>query len=434
MLKISQMTQRRTFLRQTAGLLGGLGTAQLLPFSSLTTLHASITDAIAQGSGDASDEDFWAIIRQAYTTSPQLINLNNGGVSPQPVAVQKAMIRYYELCNEGPSYYMWRVLDEGREALRRRLALLSGCDPEEIAINRNSSEALETVIFGLPLQKGDEVILAKQDYPNMINAWKQREKREGIVLKWVNLELPSEDEDYLVSTYINTISAKTKVIQLTHVINWNGQVLPVRKIADEAHRRNIEVLIDAAHSFAHLHYRIPELGGDYYGTSLHKWLSAPFGSGMLWIKKDKISKIWPLLAPPEPESDDIRKFEALGTRSLPIEYAIGEAIDFEEMIGIERKSKRLWYLKHYWTTKALEIPGVSIGSPLSPAWSGAIALLQVTGKTPHEVSNALHQKYKIHTVAIEWENISGVRITPHVYTSLRDLDHLVESVRKIATT
>lgn len=427
------MSARRQFIRQSLGAVGALGLSPALSMAQWDTLSPALTQRLREGGGAANDEDFWSLVRQAYTVSPQVINLNNGGVSPQPESVQRAMIRFYQMSNEGPSYYMWQVLDQGREPLRQRLADLAGCDAEELAINRNSSEALETVIFGLNLSKGDEVVLARQDYPNMINAWKQREKREGIVLKWVDLQLPSEDEAYLTRAYTEQFTSRTKVVQITHVINWNGQVLPARRIADACRARGIEVLIDAAHSFAHLDYRIPDLGGDYYGTSLHKWLSAPFGSGLLWVRREKIAGLWPLLAAPEPDSPDIRKFEALGTRSFPIEHAIGEAIDFQEMLGARRKEERLWYLKSYWTSRAVEIPGVSIGSPLSKGWSGAIALLQIRGKEPQAISEALFARHRIHSVAIVWENIAGVRITPHVYTSLKDLDRLVTAIREIAS-
>ncbi|HRF18564.1 MAG TPA: aminotransferase class V-fold PLP-dependent enzyme, partial [Chitinophagaceae bacterium] len=201
--------------------------------------------------------------------SPALINLNNGGVSPAPKTVQDAMKRYYDLSNEAPSYYMWRILDQGREPLRKNLARLAGCSPEEIAINRNSSEGLETIIFGLQLKAGDEVVAAKQDYPNMINAYKQRELRDGIKMAWINLDLPSEDEDYLVRKYVNAFTPKTKLVHITHIINWNGQILPVKKIAAEAHKRGIEVVVDGAHSFAHFDFKIPDLDCDYFAASLH---------------------------------------------------------------------------------------------------------------------------------------------------------------------
>jgi selenocysteine lyase/cysteine desulfurase len=326
---------------------------------------------------------------------------------------------------------MWRILDQGREPLRRKLAEVAGCSPEEIAIQRNSSESLETVIFGLPLQRGDEVVLTKQDYPNMINAWKQREAREGIVLRWLNFEFPIEDENPIVQQFRTAFTARTKVVHVTHMINWNGQILPVKKIAQTAHAQNIEVLVDGAHTFAHLDFKIPDLECDYFGTSLHKWLCAPFGSGMLYIKKDKCKDVWPLFAAPDPEVDDIRKFEHLGTRSFAIEQAIGQAIDFHMMIGAQRKQARLEYLKQYWTTRALKLPGVSIGTSLHPNWSCAIGLLQVQDKEPLEISSFLFDTRKIHTVAINWENIHGVRITPHVYTNTRDLDVLVDGIEQI---
>lgn len=377
----------------------------------------------------ASDDDFWYYIQQSFTVSPGLINLNNGGVSPAPKTVQEAMKRYYDYSNEAPSYYMWRILDQGREPLRKKLAQLAGCDAEEIAINRNSSEGLETVIFGLQLQAGDEVVAAKQDYPNMVNAYKQREKRDGIKVVWINLELPSEDEDYMVRQYVNGFTAKTRVVHITHVINWNGQIIPVKKIAEEAHKRGIEVVVDGAHSFAHFDFKIPDLDADYFATSLHKWLYAPIGSGLLYVKKEKIKTIYPLFAAQDPLKDDIRKFEALGTRPFFIEQAISKAVDFHYMIGAERKMKRLHYLKNYWMERVKDLPGIKLNTSLNHRYGCAVGNVAVEGKKPGELDSFLMDKYKIHTVGIEWENIKGVRITPNVYTTTRDLDLLVEGIR-----
>lgn len=423
--------QRRGFLRK----LGALTGAGLVASFSQTAQAAQLEKIIQQAahlSADelASDEDFWYYIQQSFTVNPGIINLNNGGVSPAPRTVQEAMKRFYDLSNEAPSYYMWRVLDQGREPLRRNLARLAGCDAEEIAINRNSSEGLETVIFGLQLKAGDEVVAAKQDYPNMINAYRQREKRDGIKMVWINLQLPSEDEEYLVQQYVKAFTARTKVVHITHVINWNGQVLPVKRIAQEAHKRGIEVVVDGAHSFAHLDFKIPDLEADYFASSLHKWLYAPIGSGLLYVKKDKIGKIYPLFATSDdPLKGDIRKFETLGTRPFFIEQAIGKAIEFHEMIGSERKEKRLHYLKNYWAEKVKDLPGVKINTSLHPRWGCAIGNIGVTGKKPGELDSFLFNQYKIHVVGIEWENIIGVRITPNVYTSTRDLDVLVEGIK-----
>jgi len=378
------------------------------------------------------DETFWYQVRQAYTVSSSMINFNNGGVCPQPKVVQEAVERYNRLSNETPSYYMWRVLDEGREPLRRKLADLAGCSADEIAINRNSSEALETIIFGLRLQAGDEVVLSKQDYPNMINAWKQREKRDGIVLKWINLEFPSEDKNYIVKTYADAFTAKTKVVQITHLINWIGQILPVKEIAREAHKRGIEVLVDGAHTFAHFQYTIPELDCDYYGTSLHKWLCAPFGSGMLYVRKDKIKNLYPLLAAPDAESEDIRKFENLGTRSFAIEQGINQAIDFHDMIGGERKEKRLHYLKNYWAEKVQSLPKVQVKTSLKLEYGCAIGMVAIDGKKPGEVADYFFRNFKIHSVPIEWENIKGVRLTPNVYTTIKEVETLVTAIQQLS--
>ncbi len=382
----------------------------------------------------ATEEDFWHYVQQSYTTSGGIINLNNGGVSPSPKIVQDAMKRYHDMSNEAPSYYMWRILDQGREPLRDKLAHLAGVNAEELALHRNASEALETVIFGLDLKAGDEVVLSKQDYPNMINAWKQREKRDGIKLVWVNHELPSIDNDYLTNNYTQKFTAKTKIVHITHIINWNGQIVPVRKIADVAKAQGIEVLVDGAHSFAHFDFLIPDLNCDYFGTSLHKWLGATIGTGFMYVRKEKIKALFPLFGVDDPHKDDIRKFEALGTRPFFIEQAIDKAIDFHKMIGGERKEARLFYLKNYWMNQIKDLPNIIINTPMKKGFSCAIGNIAFENKKTEDLDNLLFEKYKIHTVAINWENINGLRITPNVYTTLENLDRLVEGIRKFSNT
>jgi len=425
---------RRKFLQKA----GTFSAATIL--SSITkpswsrNLESALRNAEGIPAADlASEEDFWYYIQQSFTVSPGLINLNNGGVSPAPKTVQEAMKRYYDYSNEAPSYFMWRILDLGREPLRKNMAKMAGCSEEEIAINRNSSEGLETVIFGMQLKAGDEIVATKQDYPNMINAYKQREMRDGIKMVWINLELPTENEDYMVKQFVNAFTAKTKLVHITHIVNWNGQILPVRKIAQEAHKRNIEVIVDGAHSFAHFDFKIPDLDADYFASSLHKWLYAPIGSGMLYVKKEKIKSIYPLFATSDnPLKDDIRKFENLGTRPFFIEQAIGKAIEFHDMIGSERKEKRLYYLKNYWMEKVKNIPKVKINTSLHPKWGCAIGNVGVEGKKAAELDNFLMDKYKIHVVGIEWENIHGIRVTPNVYTTIKNLDLLVEGITAFA--
>lgn len=423
-------TNRRGFLQKAGLFSSSVLLSSLVQPACSRNLQAALRDAEGVNPADlAREEDFWYFIQQSFTASPGIINLNNGGVSPAPRSVQEAMKRYYDLSNEAPSYYMWRILDQGREPLRKNLAKVAGCSAEEIAINRNSSEGLETIIFGLQLKAGDEVVAARQDYPNMINAYKQRAHRDGIKMVWINLELPSEDEDYLVSQYVNAFTAKTRVVHITHIINWNGQVLPVRKIAAEAHKRGIEVVVDGAHSFAHINFTIPGLDCDYFASSLHKWLYAPIGSGLLYVKKEKIKNLYPLFATSDdPLRDDIRKFESLGTRPFFIEQAIGKAVEFHDMIGIERKEKRLHYLKNYWMEKLKAVPKVKLHTSLHPKWGCAIGNVSVEGKKPAEMDSFLLDKFRVHTVAIEWENIKSVRVTPNVYTSLKNLDVLVDGI------
>ncbi|HTD94655.1 MAG TPA: aminotransferase class V-fold PLP-dependent enzyme, partial [Chitinophagaceae bacterium] len=280
---------------------------------------------------------------------------------------------------------------------------------------------------------GDEVVAARQDYPNMVNAYKQRELRDGIKVNWINLELPSEDEDYLVSQYVKAFTSKTKLVHITHIINWNGQIMPVKKIAKEAHKRGIEVIVDGAHSFAHFEFTIPDLDADYFASSLHKWLYAPIGSGMLYVRKEKIKKIFPLFATSDdPLKDDIRKFENLGTRPFFIEQAIGKAIEFHDMIGIQRKQQRLHYLKNYWMEKVKSVPRVRLNTSMDPAWGCAIGSVAIEGKKPGELDSFLFTNYKIHAVGIDWENIHGVRITPNVYTTIENLDVLVEGIKAFA--
>lgn len=381
----------------------------------------------------AEDEDFWKWVRQCYTVNFDIINLNNGGVSPQPKVVQEAFENFNRTSNYGPSYYMWRIIDQGREPLRKELAELAGCSPEEVVVNRNATEALETIIFGLNLRENDEVVLCKYDYPNMKNAWLQREKRDKIKLVWIDLPMPAENDGEIVSAYEKAFTKKTKVVHVTHLINWTGQILPVKKIADAAKARGIEVVCDGAHSFAHLDYKIPELGCDYFGTSLHKWLCAPFGSGMMFIKKEKIQNIWTLFASDNPQSDDIRKFEAQGTRSFATEQAIRNAIEFHLLIGAERKEQRLRFLKNYWSEKVKDISRIKFFTSLKQQYSCALCCVGIEGMKPQDLENELFSKWKIHTTAIDFEAVKGVRVTPHVYTSLRDLDLLAEALKEIAS-
>jgi len=429
------MASRRSFFQRSLGMAGAMS---LTPFLA-SAMAEDISDALVSlnelsPEDAANEEDLWARMAQAYTVSPNLLNLNNGGVSPQPKVVQDAVDRYYHLSNEAPTYYMWQILDKGREPLRRKLADLAGASHEEIAINRNTTEALGTFTYGIDMQKGDEIVMTKQDYPNMIHAWKQREMREGVKINWINLSLPFDNDEVVLKAYIDATTSKTKIWHITHLMTWTGQILPAAKLCAEARKRGIISIVDAAHSFAHVDYKISDINCDYFGASLHKWLCAPFGTGMMYIRTGLIEKTWPLFPIDKPKSSDIKKFEALGTRSFAPEQAIGQAIDFHNAIGGKRKQERLHYLKSYWCNAVTKNPRVKLHISLKPEYSCALGTFSIDGLDVGDVATKLMAEYQIHTVSIKWENVNAVRVTPHVYTTTRDLDRFIDAVGKIAAS
>ncbi|MBS1558427.1 MAG: aminotransferase class V-fold PLP-dependent enzyme [Bacteroidetes bacterium] len=429
------MATRRSFFKKTAGLAGALSLTPFLSRAKSEDVSEALVELNRFSPEEAADEDdLWERMAQAYTVSPNILNLNNGGVSPQPKVVQDAVDRYYHLSNEAPTYYMWQILDKGREPLRRKLAALAGVSPEEIAINRNTTESLGTFTWGIDLQRGDEIVMTKQDYPNMIHAWKQREMREGVKINWINLSLPIDNDDTVLKAYINATTPKTKIWHITHLMTWTGQILPAAKLCAEARKRGIISIVDAAHSFAHVDYKISDLNCDYFGTSLHKWLCAPFGTGMMYIRKEHIEKTWPIFPIDKPTSADIKKFEALGTRSFAPEQAIGQAIDFHHAIGARRKQERLHYLKSYWCNAISKNPRVKLHISLKPEYSCALGTFSVDGMDVGDISSKLMADYQIHTVSIKWENVNAVRVTPHVYTTTRDLDRFIDAVGKIISS
>jgi len=427
-------SQRRDFFKKLGGAAAAMSLAPLFdPVYAAELNNAVKSIANLPPEEVAQDETFWKFIQQSYTVSANITNLNNGGVSPQPKVVQDAFERFNRLSNEAPSYYMWRILDQGREPIREKLAYLADCSPEEIAINRNTTEALESIVFGLNLNAGDEVVVSNFDYPNMMHSWKQREKRDGVVLKYVKLDMPMEDEKEIVKRFEAAFTSKTKIVHITQMINWTGQILPAKAITAAAHKRGIEVILDGAHAFAHINFSLKDIDCDYFGTSLHKWLCAPFGTGFMFIKKEKIAKLWTLFSNDDPNSDDIRKFEVLGTRSFPTEQGIGNAIKFHMSIGGERKEKRLHYLKNYWMEKVKDVPGIKLYTSFKPQFACALATFGIEGKEPGDIATFLFKEYKIHTTTIDKEGVKGVRITPHVYTTLYDLDRLVKAIKEFAS-
>lgn len=429
------MTNRRSFFKKTASAAGALSLAPIVSQAISEDISEALLSLNKLSPLDAAtDEDLWVRMAQAYTVNPNILNLNNGGVSPQPKVVQDAVDRYYHLSNEAPSYYMWQILDKGREPLRKKLADLTRVSHDELAINRNTTEALGTFTWGIDMKRGDEIVMTKQDYPNMIHAWKQRELREGVKINWINLTLPVENDETVIKAYVDATTSKTKIWHITHLLTWTGQILPAVKLCAEARKRGIISIVDGAHSFAHVDYKISDLNCDYFGTSLHKWLCAPFGTGLMYINKPLIEKTWPIFPIDKPLSPDIRKFEALGTRSFAPEQAIGQAIDFHNAIGGKRKQERLHYLKKYWCDALIKNPRIKLHISLKPEYSCALGTFSIDGMDVADIATKLFSEYGIHTVSIKWENVNAVRIGPNVYTTTKDLDRFIDAVQKIAAS
>jgi len=380
----------------------------------------------------AADEDFWAAIQQSFSVTRGIVNLNNGGVSPSPRMVTEAFVRYTWQQEDATAYTMWQILEPQSETVRTGLAEIFGCDAEEIAITRNASESLEILLMGLDLKSGDEILTTTQDYPRMLTTLKQRELREGLKLNLIKIPIAPKDVNDIAAAFERAVTSKTKLILVSHQINLTGQINPVKKVCEMARARGIETIVDGAHAFAQFDFKRDDLQCDYYGTSLHKWLYAPKGTGLLYVKKDKISKIWALMASEDKNRNDIRKFEEIGTHSAAMRLAIGEAILFHNAIGGKRKEERLRYLSRYWMNRLKDVPEVGFNTSFDPLQSCAIANFKVDGVDPVALGGYLMSKYKIFTTPIVHDEFTGIRITPNVYTTLWELDRFCNVVEQVA--
>ena len=422
------MTSRRDFL-STAATLAVIPAFNSRAFRQLARARDLAGDRTATALAD--DEAFWFQIQRAFEVDRTWVNLNNGGVSPAPSMVIEQLIRDIHYSNEIPVDHMWRHLQPRMESVRRELATEFGCDPEEMAIVRNASEANETMIFGLDLKRGDEVIVTTQNYGRMINAWDQRVRREGIVLKKVQFPVPVQKPEDVVNAFAAAITPRTKVIEVTHITNLTGQIMPVRQIVDMAKPKGIEVFVDGAHAFAHFPFTRDELGVDYYGTSLHKWLFAPIGTGFLYVRKEKQKALWPLMAANVSQDNDIRKYEEIGTHPQANFNAIAAAIVFHRGIGGDRKIARMRWLRDRWAKRLLaEGNGrVKVLTPLDSPNGGGIGFFNVDGLDPVKLGGWLYSKHNIVTTPIVHEKeFMGIRVTPNVYTTPAEIDVFAEKV------
>jgi selenocysteine lyase/cysteine desulfurase len=408
------------------------GAAAAFHDSGMGRIRAA-TNAVSGRSPEdiATDEDYWAEIRSAFSVDRNVINLNNGYVSPSPRTVQDALRRQLESSDMGPYHTMVNVLERQVETVRRRIAQAAGCDAEEIAITRNSSEALENVQYGIDLKPGDEVLTTNQDYPRMIETFRQRERREGIVLKLISFPVPTLGMDDLYRRFEQAITPRTKLILVCHITNRTGQIFPVKRICAMAHARNIPVICDGAHAFSHFPFRIPDLDCDYYGVSLHKWTYAPIGTGFLYVRKSRIASTWSLMASGDTQKDDIRKFEEIGTHPAANHNAISEALLFNQNIGIDRKAARLRYLRDRWALRLAQNPKCRILHSPDPAQGCGIGFLAFRDQIdPGKVASALVGKYAIYTSVMGHEEYTGLRITPNIYTPLPDVDFFADAVER----
>ncbi|MEO6212888.1 MAG: aminotransferase class V-fold PLP-dependent enzyme, partial [Vicinamibacterales bacterium] len=341
---------------------------------------------------------------------------------------------YLDISNQAPVYHMWQVLEPNVESVRRRLAKAFGCDTEEMAITRNASEALQIAQLGIDLKAGDEVVTTNQDYGRMLDTWEQRVRRDGIKLTQVSFPVPPKSTDILSERLLSAITPATKVLHFCHITNLTGQIFPVKRVADEARKRGIKTIVDGAHAFAHFPYTVADLGCDYYGTSLHKWLLAPMGTGFLYVRKELISSLWPLTPAAASRADNIRKFEEIGTHPAANHNAIAEALTFHEGIGIERKAARLRYLRDRWATRLLKNPKIRLHTNLTdPAQSCAICNVQIIGIPPGKVVARLWEKWRIIATPIVHAEYEGVRVTPNVYTTLEEIDTFADAMEEIAS-
>lgn len=425
------MISRRTFLG-TVGrpAVTAAGVAILRP-EAVPELLASFSSVHKDPAVVARDETLWWHVQEAFTVDRSLVNLNNGGVSPAPRSVQEAMKRHLDYSNEAPVYTMWKILEPQREAVRSRLARTFRCEAEEIALTRNASEGLQICQFGFDLNPGDEVLTTTQDYPRMIWTFKQRERREGIVLRQFKIPVPAEDPDEIVRLYEENITNKTRLILISHMINLTGQILPVKPVVEMARRKGIPVIVDGAHAFAHFDFTHEDLDCDYYATSLHKWLLAPHGTGLLYVRKEKIGDLWPLQAAQEVQDDDIRKFEEIGTHPAANYLAIAEALTFHEGIGAGRKEARLRYLRDYWVNRMLEHDRVVMHTSLDPRFSCCLANVEIKGIEPVAITKQLWDKHRIIVTPILHPEFKGLRVTPNLYTTIDELDRFGDAMEDI---
>ncbi len=404
---------------------------QFLKSSLGLSLTPSLAELLRQPA-TADDEEFWAQVRKAYRVKPDYINLENGYYNILPEEILEKHLQHIRDVNYHGAYYMRTKQFEDRNAMSKLVADIINCSPDDLILTRNTTESLDMIIGGYPWKAGDEAVFAIQDYGAMQDMFEQVSRRYGVVLKKLSLPLHPANDEEIVNLYASAITPQTKLLMVCHMVNVTGQILPIQQICDMAHAKGVEVMVDGAHAVAHIEFNLTELHCDYYGASLHKWLAVPLGVGMLYVKPEHVSKIWPVFAENEAAAKGIERLNHLGTNPVHTHLAIQDAVHFYRQIGPARKEARLRYLQQYWTSQVRNISGINVNTPADPKRHGAIANVGLSRIKPAELAKRLLDEYKIYTVAIDSNDVHGCRITPNVFTSTQDLDQLVRALKELA--
>lgn len=419
---------KRTFLKASSL----LGIGSVAGMRGLEELLNSVAHVPAQQL--ASDEDFWVNIRKGYKLQSEYINLENGYYCIQPQEILEAYWKHVNEVNMQGAFYMRTVQSENKKRVAAKLAAVAGCAADEMIITRNTTESLDLVISGMDWKAGDEAVMAEQDYGAMLDMFNQVSKRYGMSNKLISIPMHPKSDEEIVKLYENAITPNTKLVMVCHMINITGHVLPIRKICEMAHSKGVPVMVDGAHAFAHLDFKLSDLDCDYYGCSLHKWLSVPLGAGFLYVKKGNASKVWPLFAETDKPDDDITRLNHTGTIPVHTDLAIENAIEYYNKIGAKRKEERLRYLQNYWTKQVRNLKNVNVNTPDDQKRCCGIANVGINGMKPADMAKTLLDKYKIYTVAIDGKGVQGCRITPNVYTTTQELDSLVKAIKEMAVS
>ena len=379
-----------------------------------------------------NEDELWKTVRSHYTLKEEYINLESGYYNIIPNPILEHFINHVKHVNIEGSFYMRKDLNKNKDRVTGELANLVGSSPDQIAITRNATESLDLVISGFPWKKGDEAIYAKQDYGTMKEMFEQISNRYGVVNKVISVPNHPKNDEEIVSLYESQITSRTKLIMVCHMINITGQILPIKKICEMAHKYGVEVMVDGAHCVGHFDFSIDDFNCDYYGSSLHKWLATPLGAGLLYVNKNKTHKIWPLLANGNTNKSDIKRLNHIGTHPVHTDLAISNSIDYLEWIGMERKENRMRFLQRYWSDKLRNVKNVIVNTPLDIDRSCGIGNVGLTNMTPSKMEDLLFKKYKIFTVAIDYANVKGCRISPNIFTTTKELDSFVEAVKELS--